>query len=373
MKIKPLPLKRIEEQLNQTLRPELAQTWDNVGLLAGDPNRSVGRVLLCIDLMPAVCREAVARKAQLVLAYHPPIFEPLKSVRADRHVIYQAIRSDLAVYAIHTALDVLPGGTSDTLADLVGLADRAPIEPIAPPATSGKSKLVVFVPRKAQHLEKVSLAIFRAGAGHIGEYSCCSFLSSGHGTFMGSDKSHPTIGKPGQFETVEEMRMEVLVENTRLPAVVRAMRAAHPYEEPAYDVYPLAQATGEDLGLGRVGTLRRPADLKTIADRIRKHSGLKHLQLADGGKKKLFRAAVGPGSCGSMLEKLAGKIDLFVTGEIRHHTALAAVHAGTSVICLGHGNSERIALPALQTRLKQTLPNLDFLLSRSDADPLVAV
>lgn len=369
---KPFALRHVEAILNAALHPERAQGWDNVGLLAGDPESPVRKVLLCIDLTPAVLQEARARRVQLVLAYHPPIFEPLKQVRADRQaVIFHAVRAGVAVYAIHTALDALPGGTSDALADLVDLAERKPIETVSP--RGDHSKLVVFVPYNAEQLEKVSLAIFKAGGGQIGDYSCCSFLSAGNGTFLGGKTTHPAVGKPGRFESVEEMRMEVLVPNSKLPEVVRAMKNAHPYEEPAYDVYPLADVSTQELGVGRVGQLPRPARLAAVVALIKRRTGLKNLLVADGGKKLLARAAVGPGACGKMLESLAGKTDLFVTGEVRHHTALEAVRKGTSVICLGHGNSERLALKTLRDLLKPSLPGLDILLSESDADPLTIV
>ncbi len=374
MKAKPMALKNVEAQLNKTLRPELAQSWDNVGLLVGDPEQIVRRMTLCIDLTPAVLREAQARRAELILAYHPPIFEAIKTVRADRQeVIFQAVRSNIAVYAIHTALDVLPSGTSDALADLVDLVDRKPVEAVERKGGGKKSKFVVFVPYDIKHVEKVSLAIFEAGAGRIGEYSCCSFLTAGNGTFLGSEKSHPAVGKAGQFETVEEMRIEVVADNAVLPEVIRAVKAVHPYEEPAFDIYPLAEVGGEDLGLGRIGRLAKPADLKTVAGMVKRRTGLKHLQVVDAGTGKLSRAAVGPGSCGKMLDPLEGKIDLFITGELRHHNGLDAARKGISVICLGHGNSERIALKGLQNLLTSTLPDLDISISNRDVDPLTIV
>jgi len=369
MTTKSMTLGKVESVLNRTLRPELAQGWDNVGLLAGDPRQGVKKVLLCIDLTPEVVREAKEKRVQLVLAYHPPIFDGLKKIRADRQaVIYEILSSRIGVYSIHTAFDVLPGGTSDVLADVVDLTDRKPVDMVS--QAGNKSKLVVFVPYEAKELQAVSLAIFKAGAGQIGEYSCCSFLTAGHGTFMGSAKTHPAIGKPGEFETVEEMRIEVVVDNDKVADVVRAMKAVHPYEEPAYDVIPLA-CVGEELGIGRIGNLPKPTDLKSVVATVKRRTGLKNVQIVDGGRAKLTRVAVGPGSCGKMLEQLAGKIDLFVTGEIRHHTALAARQAGTSVICLGHGNSERIALAGLKKMLAGPLGGVEILVSKADADPLV--
>ncbi len=370
MNLKSIPLGRIESVLNRMLRPELAQSWDNVGLLAGDPRQGIKRMLLCIDLTPAVLREAQTRRVQMILAYHPPIFEPLKTIRADRQeVIFQALKSRIAVYAIHTALDALPGGTSDALADIVDLTDRKPIEIVTQP--SKRSKLVVFVPYDAKQLQEVSLAIFGAGGGQIGEYSCCSFLSAGHGTFMGSEKTHPAVGKAGKFESVEEMRMEIIVDNAKLPDVIRAMKSAHPYEEPAYDVYPVTTVPDQELGIGRIGKLPKPMSLQGIVATVKRQTKLKSVLVTDGGKAKISRVAVGPGSCGKMLEQLAGKIDLFITGEIRHHTALAAQQAGTSVICLGHGNSERIALKGLKKILAPEFRDQEILISNRDADPQV--
>jgi dinuclear metal center YbgI/SA1388 family protein len=338
-------------------------------LLTGDPRQGIKRALLCIDLVPEVLEEAQNRRVELVLAYHPPIFEGLKKIRADREpVIYEAVRSRTAIYAIHTALDVLPGGTSDVLADLVDLVNRSPVE-MAGSSSTKQSKLVVFVPYEAKQLQNVSLAIFKAGGGHIGEYSCCSFLSAGHGTFLGGPHTHPAIGQHGKLETVEEIRMEVVVDNAKLSEVVQAMKAAHPYEEPAYDIIPLA-GVGEELGIGRVGDLPARTNLKSVVAAIKRRTGLKNVQVVDAGRSTLSRVAVGPGSCGKMLDRLAGQIDLFITGEIRHHTALAARQAGTSVICLGHGNSERIALAGLKKMIAGPLEGLEVMISKSDADPL---
>ncbi len=360
-------LKDVISEFDRVLKPQLAMDWDNVGLLVGDPNRRVGKVLLCIDLTPAVLREAVSLRASLVLAYHPPLFKPIKTIRADRQpVLFDAIRSNIAIYSIHTALDMLPGGTSDVLADLVDLKNRLPIEECA--KKNNKSKLVVFVPTSAA--EKVAKSLFAIGAGRIGEYDSCSFCTAGLGTFRGSEKSHPVIGHAGHFETVDEIRLEVVVENNKIPAAVAAIRKTHPYEEPAFDIYPCTTVPDVKYGLGRIGELGKAVNLKTIISQIKRRTKLKCLQIADAGVKSIRRVAVGPGSCGDLIAPLAGNIDLFITGEVKHHIALEAVRAGISVICLGHGNSERIALPALRDMVRTNLPGMDFILSLRDKDPL---
>jgi dinuclear metal center YbgI/SA1388 family protein len=360
-------LQDVVTAFDRVLQPQLAMDWDNVGLLVGDPDRRINKTLLCIDLTPAVLREAISLRASLILAYHPPLFKPIKTIRADRQdVLFNAVRSNIAIYSIHTALDMLPGGTSDVLADLVNLKNRQPIDHCS--KQNSKSKLVIFVPTSAA--EKMARSLFDIGAGRIGEYDSCSFCSAGIGTFRGSEKSHPAVGHAGHFETVDEIRLEVVVENKNIPAAVDAIRKSHPYEEPAFDIYPCAVIADGKFGLGRIGELGKAASLKSIVALIKRRTKLKHLQIADAGVKSIRRVAVGPGSCGDLIAPLAGKINLFITGEVRHHTALDAVRAGVSVICLGHGNSERIALPALRDMVRPHLPEIDFRLSVRDKDPL---
>lgn len=370
MATKSQKLKHVVHQFNTLLRPELAQDWDNVGLLVGDPEITVNRVLLCIDLTPSVLREARSLRVQLILAYHPPLFKPIKTLRADRQeVLFQAIRANIAVYSIHTALDVLPGGTSDVLADLVDMQNRKPIELLA--TRSARSKVVVFVPADA--VEQVAQALFKVGAGVIGQYDRCSFRTPGIGTFRGSQESNPVVGQAGNYETVEEVRLDVVADNKLLPEVAAAIRKSHPYEEPAFDIFPCTDAALLGLGLGRYGTLPKPTPLKTLIAQIKRRTGLRNLQVADAGNHQITRLAVGPGACDDLVASLTGKTDLFITGEVRHHTALAAVRNGMSVICLGHGNSERITLKPLAKLLAQSLPELRFHLSDRDADPLTLV
>lgn len=371
MSSKKLSVGEIERQLNRLLRIELAESWDNVGLLVADRSHQVERIMLCIDLTAPVLREAQARRAEFVLAYHPPIFEPIRRVLADRqNVIYRAVRSQLAVYSVHTAFDAIPGGTSDVLADLIDLEDR---KPIRPSSLSGKSKLVVFVPE--DHVDRVAAAIFAAGGGIVGQYSRCSFRTAGKGTFLGSDQTHPTVGQAGKFEIAPEFRLEVIIDGdqAKLGHVVREMIRAHPYEEVAFDIYPLGQIA-PDFGLGRIGSLARPKKLKSLITIIKRRTGLKNILLAAAGESQTIKtAAVCPGSCGKLGAEIAGNVDLYLTGELRHHDALMLQRCGTNVICLGHGNSERPALKALAETLKSNFPTLTIFTSTRDADPLTIV
>ncbi len=365
-----LSLSQIERIMEDILSPKLAQSWDNVGLLVGNPEQKIERILFCIDLTEKVLQEAKAKQVQLIFAYHPPIFDPLKNIRNDTQpIIFSAIRNNIAIYSIHTALDVIDGGTSDVLADTIELENRRAIE-IIDNADEKTFKLVIFVPIDA--VNKVANAIFNAGAGKIGEYTHCSFRAEGTGTFLASPHSNPAIGRKGNLEQIKEVRLETLVHQNNISHVIQAMLKAHPYETPAFDIYPRENIPRKQIGLGRIGTLKKSDTLLSIAKTIKRKTGLKHLIVSDAKKQKIRTAACCPGACGKFAEQLAGKIDLFVTGEMRHHSALYLAKHGTSVICLGHGNSERIALPYLCKMLKQNikLKKLKFIISKKDIDPL---
>jgi len=357
----------IERRLNAAFRIDLAEDWDNVGLLIGRRSRMVRRLMICLDLTEPVLREAFARRAQMILAYHPPIFDPLKRILLeDQPVVYQAAATETAVYALHTAYDMIPGGTSDALADLIDLQDRQPIQPST---VSGQSKLVVFVPQ--DHADAVAAAVFDAGGGVIGDYRCCSFRTPGEGTFLGGETSDPAVGQAGVFERVPELRMEILVDNARLSEAIRRVKQAHPYEEVAYDVCPLSQVQ-TDCGLGRIGRLPKPMAFDALVARIKRRTGLRRvLTVTPSPSEPIVTAAVCPGSCGKLAAQLAGKVDLYLTGELRHHDALALQAAGAHVVCLGHGNSERPALKQLAKQVTDVLPDLEVFLSDRDADPLV--
>lgn len=352
--------------------PSLAAEWDNVGLLVGDPGAAARRLLLCIDLTEPVLAEAVARKAQMVVAYHPVIYKPISALRSDGPgaIAYQAARRGLAVYSPHTALDAAPGGTNDCLADVLGLADRRPLEPTVRP---GGCKVVVFVPEA--DLAGVSGAAFAAGAGRIGGYCDCSFRARGAGTFCGGEGTRPAVGPAGRHETVEELRLEVVCPKARVPAVLDAVRDAHPYEEPAIDVYPLEQYPA-GCGMGRVGRLRRPAPPRRLIARIKRALGLKRVLVAGPGAtaeadpEPVTMAACCAGSCGSTFRAAAaGGATFYLTGEMRHHDALAAAEAGLTVVCVGHSHSERLALGRLGPRLAASCPKLTVTVAESDRDP----
>jgi len=356
--------------------PSLASEWDNVGLLVGDREAAVRKLMLCIDLTDDVLAEAVTARADMVMAYHPVIFKPLARVTdTDSHVVYQAVRGQVAVYSMHTALDAAPGGANDVLADVLNLVERRPLDPIV---RKDRCKVVVFVP--PDDLHDVADAAFAAGAGRIGNYYDCSFFAHGIGTFTGALGAQPGVGEVGRHEATEEMRLEVAAPRSFAGAVCAAIRAAHPYETPAIDVYPLSDVPA-GYGLGRVGKLARPVLVRTLVSRVKKQLGLSRVLVSSGdgweghGKPHLVAtAACAAGSCGDLYRAaLAAGATFYLTGEMRHHDALASERAGMTVVCTGHSNSERIALKHVASRLRELLPSLKVVHSRRDRDPFRVV
>jgi len=347
----------------------LAQSWDNVGLLIGDAKARVSRILLTIDVTREVVAEARAMKAQLIVAYHPVIWDALKSVTTDGpgRVVYELVRSGIAVFSIHTALDAAIGGVNDGLAEIVGIADPKPIGDYVPNPAGDTYKLVVFVPTDAAN--RLADAIFAAGAGHIGNYSHCGWSVEGTGTFLPLDGAKPAIGKKGRLEEVREVRLEAIVAGDKLAGVIAAMRKAHPYEMPAFDVLRLDNPQ-DKFGLGRIGRLARPMRIAEIVRRIKKATGAKAIGLVGQTDRLIKTAAVCAGSCGKIINLvIAAKADLYLTGELKHHQALAAQQAGLTCICLSHTVSERFILKKFARQLQSRLDSVTIRISRKDAEP----
>jgi len=347
----------------------LAQSWDNVGLLLGDPERPIRSILLTIDITQAVVAEAKDLKTDLILSYHPVIWDGLKRIRADdkSRTVYELIRAGIAVFSIHTALDAVGGGVNDGLAEIVGIQDPKPIGDYVEYAPQEAYKLVVFVPVEA--LAPVSNAVFEAGAGWIGNYRDCGFNTEGTGTFLPLEGANPTIGEQGQLEKVREFRFETIVPAAKIQAVVEAMKKAHPYEMPAFDVIKLFDPASR-FGLGRIGMLAKPMRLKRIIEQVKRHTGAKAVGLVGDPKRLVRKAAVCAGTCGEILNLvIAGGADLYLTGELKHHQALAAQEAGLTCICLSHTVSERFILKKLARQVKELAGGLNVRVSRKDAEP----
>src|SRR5262245_56023320 len=245
---------------------DIAAEWDNVGLLLGDPKSDVRRMLTCLTVTPAVAEEAVELGAQLIVTHHPILFRGVKRLTtgtAEGRAVLTLAHAGIAVYSPHTAFDNARGGINDRLAAKLGLTD---VRPLRDRNATPTFKVVVFVPES--DLAKVSDAMFAAGAGVIGEYRECSFRVAGTGTFHGGGAANPTVGRKGRREEVSEWRLEVVCPASAVDTVVAAMRRAHSYEEPAFDVYPL-RAGRSPLGEGRIGRLSNTSTLRILAETVK--------------------------------------------------------------------------------------------------------
>lgn len=330
----------------------LAEAWDNPGLQVGDPAAEIDAILLSLDVDITVAEEAKAKGAGLIISHHPLIFKPLKSLRLDQpngKLVQYIIKNNITVYAAHTNLDLAQGGVNTALAERIGLRETAVLEP------AGREeyiKLVVFVP--TGHLAEVHQAISAAGAGWIGNYSHCAFWAKGTGTFQPLAGTNPYIGEKDKLAAVEEARLETIVPAGRLEAVVPAMLKAHPYEEVAYDLYPLANTGGPVYGLGRAGSLARPLSFAEFVRAVKEALGLPAVRVGGAMERTLRKVAV-CGGTGARLwpAALRAGADVLVTGDIGYHEARDMLAAGLSFIDAGHYGSEVVVLPALKEYLEK--------------------
>jgi dinuclear metal center YbgI/SA1388 family protein len=326
--------------------------WDNVGILAGDPSAPVRSVLVALDATPAAIARCARVRADLLVTHHPVIFSPLKSVRPDQgdsSAAYSLLRMGVAVISAHTNADVAPRGVSWAVARRIGLRS---IRPLVPGQPSDACKVAVFLP--PDRVDDAMTALSEAGGGRIGDYSRCSFRIAGTGTFLPAESARPFAGKPGKEERVEEIRLEAVVARSLLPQVLSAVRAAHPYEEPAIDVYPLA-GWAQGGGIGAVGDRESAARLDDVLEEIGRRIRPSWIKVAGPSRKTVRRIAVvaGSGSEFAGAAREAGA-DLFLTGDMKYHQALEAAAGGMPVADVGHGSAEKWILPEFRRALAET-------------------
>ncbi len=346
----------------------LAESWDNVGLLWGDPVAPCQRVMTCLTVTAESAAEAVAEGADLIVSHHPILFRGTKTLRADRSetaMLWPLARGGVAVYSPHTAFDNTRGGINDGLARRVGLIDVGPLRPTPARAVF---KVAVFCPRTDR--EPVLAAAFAAGAGRIGAYGECSFSAPGFGTFFGDESTHPAVGERGRRETVREWRVELICPANRLATVLDAIVAAHSYEEPAIDVYAI-QAGSDGPGVGRVGRLEQPVSLGQFAAQLKRTLDAPGLQFAGDASRRIERVALACGAADDLLADAARcGADVFLTGEARFHKALEAHSLGLGLILAGHYATERPGVEDLAGALAGSYPDLSVWASRRERDPL---
>ena len=339
----------IAETIEQIAPTPLSEGWDNCGLQVGEPAAAANRVLVALTPLDEVFDEAEDKGADFLLFHHPLIFDPLKSVNTGSYpgnLVARAVRRDLAVYAAHTSYDAAPGGVSVALAEALGL--RGPFEIVSP--RGELRKLVVFV--LEENVDAIADALAGEGAGVIGEYTHCTFRTPGTGTFLGGETTDPYLGERGRLEKVEEIRLEIVVPAHATRRAAAAAVAAHPYEEVAFDLYPV-DGHPEGCGYGRVGALPAPMTPEELTEHVASSLGFS-ARLVATSERSMERVAVLGGSGGSFVaEAAASGAQAYITGDLDYHDALLADSLGLTAIDAGHAATELPSLEPLARRLAE--------------------
>lgn len=365
-------LKDVVDLVHRWYPPATAESWDAVGLVHGDPEQPVKKVLFAVDPTPEVAQEAADWKADLLVVHHPLFLKPVHGFAATTpkgRTLATLASARCALLTAHTNADQAVGGVSEALALALGLSDLRPI--VATPAEP-LDRLTVFVPTDAA--APVRAAMGDAGAGHVGDYDYASYTSAvGQGRFRPLEGSSPMVGTVGELETVDEVRIEVVLARHLRPAVVRAMLAAHPYEEPAYDVVELADPGIVSTGTGRVGTVEATT-LRAFAEHVAQvlPPTAHGVRVAGDPERTVKRVAVCGGAGDFLLDRMAGSdADVYLTSDLRHHPAAEFVEkAGPALIDVAHWAAESTWLPVVAARLEEALGSeVDTRVSDVTTDP----
>ncbi len=346
-----IQVKEIVAAMEEWAPKRLAESWDNVGLLVGNPNSEISAVLTALDVTKENVAYAIQNGIGMIVAHHPLIFKPLKSLATgtlQTDLLAELQKNEIAVYAAHTNLDIAVGGVNDNLAKMLGLGN---IRGLVRTGEEKAYKLTVYVP--STHANEVRDAIGGAGAGYIGKYSHCSFTAEGRGRFLPEEGTNPYIGTKGRMEVVREERIETVVRENDLSKVLATMLAVHPYEEVAYDIYPLVNG-GKVHWLGRVGEWEREVSVEKAFERIRKALGIPVLRYAGATNGRIQRIALCSGSGMDFYrDAKEAAADLYLTGDIRYHDAQDAVGQGLLIVDGHHFYTEQHVANILATYLKK--------------------
>lgn len=342
------------------------ESYDNSGLQVGDFKNQVNGILLAIDVTEEVVDEAIACGCNLILSHHPVIFSGIKKLTGRTYterIIAKAIRNDVAIFSCHTNVDNVAAGVSFKMAEKLGLSDLKVLKPL-----SGLlCKLVVFVP--VAQVEKVRLSLFEAGAGNIGQYDSCSFNLRGEGTFRASENANPYVGERGQFHTEPEVRIETVFPKYLESKVVSAMIKAHPYEEVAYDVYPLLNQHN-NVGAGALGTFANPMDETAFLSRLKTVFNVPFLRHTGLRGEKISKVALCGGSGSSFLpDAIKSGADVYVSGDFKYHQFFDA-EGRILITDIGHFESEQFTLEIFYELLIKKFPNFALRFTKVKTNPI---
>lgn len=332
----------------------IAWDKDNVGLQVGSAENVLTNILLCLDLTEQVVNDAIRRRCNLIVSHHPLLFRPLKKIdtQTDKtsRIIAKLIKNNITVYSAHTNLDFTKQGVSFKLAEKLKLKNLAFLQNLS----SNQLKLSVFVP--FSHIDEVSEAIHSAGGGVIGEYTHCSFRTIGTGTFKGSAKSNPALGKKMKLESADEIKLEVLIDSFQASEIISEMIKVHPYEEVAYDLFPLVNEN-INYGIGVIGNLESSMNEKDFLLHVSKSLKIVNFRFSTGKKKDINKVAVCGGSGSDLFTAALDKeADAFITADIKYHLFDDALNK-ILLIDAGHYETEIFVLDEIRKKLTRFLPD----------------
>lgn len=350
---------------------DLAFDWDNVGLQIGSYGQPVKKVMVTLDVNESVVEEAIKNNVNLIIAHHPLLFQSLRQIDINSpkgRTITKVIKNDITVYAAHTNLDIAKNGVNDMFCDLLDLTNR---ENLVTLEHEKLFKFVVYVP--LDYANQVRNAVSEAGAGWIGNYSHCTFQTKGEGTFKPLEGTNPFIGSEKKLEKVDEVRMETIVKQKDLKDVISAMKKAHPYEEAAFDIFPMHNK-GEAIGLGRVGELTNPLSIERLCERIKEICNQTNVRLIGNKDTIVNRVAVLGGSGEKYIHEAKRKnADIYITGDISFHQAQEAIEIGLPIIDAGH-YMEHIMKENVRSFLQKRFEGkLEVIVSKTYTDPFTYI
>ncbi|MDR3188997.1 MAG: Nif3-like dinuclear metal center hexameric protein [Prevotellaceae bacterium] len=325
--------------------------YDNSGLSVGNPQREATGAVLCLDVTERVLQKAIDANANLIISHHPAIFGGLKRLvgsTATERVVQQAIAHNVALYAAHTNLDSVRGGVSEKMCDRLALKNRSILQP-----ANRLVKVAVYAP--AAHAEAVRQSMFAAGAGGVGQYSSCSFSVQGTGTFLAGERATPFVGKKGELHREPEEKVEVIAHESQVGSVVAAMRAVHPYEEVAYDLYPLLNEHA-GVGLGMVGELEKPLRTSDFLQFVKQAFSAPSVRYVTSCRQDVRKVAVCGGSGSSLTGRaIACGADAFVSADFKYHQ-LQEADGSITVVDVGHYESEIFAIEIFYEVITKKFP-----------------
>lgn len=362
-------LKEVMAQLEGLAPSHLAEKWDNVGLMVGSRGQGIKKVLCALDLNLEVIEEAIEKGANLIVTHHPCFFEPISQIDLDTpmgQMIKKLIQHEIAVFAMHTNLDIVKGGINDYLASKLDLKE---VNLLTSTSHTKLQKLVLYMPRT--HYEQVRDKVIEVNTCTIGNYIGCTFGTEGKGTFIPLEGSNPYLGKADTLEVVDEVKLECMINPSELTHIINEVKKVHPYEEIAYDVFDLENVTMTE-GLGRVG-LCEPISIENLVQKLKEIFGIPYVRLVGGVNKEVSRIALCSGSGASFIKQAASKAQVYITGDVGFHEAQDAISRGLTLIDVGHYASENIAMPLIKEYLEIHCKDLEVLCSTVNGETFKTV